>query len=770
MSDNFDFKLIGAGEEADFGGYNSARDKTSLRPGMLIRGSKNVYKKVSGAIATRPGLKRRGTLDSTEAGVKSSFSWKTSFGATRTLRVANSKLEVEYEIGGVKTWYELFATGALTTSLAATLTRFVFDTWWHPDEKKDRLLAVRGDDKILHWSGGIAVLDEATGDGDATEDSSADAGNQLSNWSFNGVTTANSDFYTLYYELVVTSGTARVRIYRTGIHSSGSGVPPEDSYMVAEGTRNLTSLGAGQLDLIEVNSSGLSGRVDVIAAAVSDTDTSTNILYTAKLIKQGTETWKEAGFATQISGEKKVVINGTEYTYTGNAESTSLFLTGDVPSAFASLASGDIAIQPVIIQDNAPADGYETDFLKVVNNQVLVGSYTSREIYISADIADSGGSVPLDFSNTGSYVYGDPDKIYLDSPARGIGVRNGKVIIFAGDSDLYVVTLNVNVTYTYTGSDGGGRFIYQDVKKQKLPGLNAALGHEFIDNFGSELVWLDQNNQLRALGTFTEQGEAKPTLLSLPVFEELKEDDFTGGHLRAVEDTIYITAPNTGRDWMYSIREVLNEDGSISSEKIWQPPQVRGISRFDVIDGVLYGHSNKNPQIYQVWDTEQWFDDDPSGEEVGYACVARFAYRNHGSRFKIKQFNKIYFEGYMIEGVLLNCLVYSEYQGFESIQNVYINAADDPESEGDPAKFYAGNPYSLGDSPLGDNPLGQGILEESSSQELIPKFRAITQINPVNAFEYLLEVYSAVSNARWELLVLGPNVVEAEQLPINLTK
>jgi hypothetical protein len=38
---NFDFKLVDS-----FLGYNSASDKTKVRPGTLIRGSKNVYKKL----------------------------------------------------------------------------------------------------------------------------------------------------------------------------------------------------------------------------------------------------------------------------------------------------------------------------------------------------------------------------------------------------------------------------------------------------------------------------------------------------------------------------------------------------------------------------------------------------------------------------------------------------------------------------------------------------------------------------------------------------
>ena len=82
--DFFEFQL-----EDNFKGYNSSRDKTNLGSGWLVRGSKNVYKKLSGTIATRPGLKRLGIADGTVAGIKSGDTWYTSKGKTRPWRVVD---------------------------------------------------------------------------------------------------------------------------------------------------------------------------------------------------------------------------------------------------------------------------------------------------------------------------------------------------------------------------------------------------------------------------------------------------------------------------------------------------------------------------------------------------------------------------------------------------------------------------------------------------------------------------------------------------------
>jgi hypothetical protein len=666
QKDDFRFSLI-----EDFLGYNSVSDKTRLDGRYLIRGSKNVYKKLNGNIASRPGLKRRGAADSTAAGVSSSCEWETSLGTVRNIRVANGKMEVESDIavGGTFLWYELFLTSTLE-SLASTFTRFVFDTWWDDADKTDRLVFVRGDSRLLYWSGAIAKV------------------------------------------LTSTANTI-------------------------------------QLD----PSSGFA-------------------------------TWAEAGFAITVSGEKKIMIGGREATYTGGESTDTLtgvsMSTGDAST----ITVGSIAIQSVISQvggatsinsvsgqDLFPAS-FAPDFLKIVENQVYVGSYSSRNVFSSNNTAF------LDFVNSGSHVYGDPDKIVLDSPCRGFGLSNdGKFVIFGGDSDLYLVNLNENVNVSYTGQDSAAVFNFNKVVKKRLPALQAALAHEFIDNMGEYIVWLDQKNQLRALGTFTNSLVQKPAHLSLLVQEELAEDDFTGGHLRAIVDTIHITAPNTGRDWMYEMRETVNDNGEVVSEKIWQPPQIRGLSRIAMIDGQTHGHSNANPQVYQLWDTEQWFDDSPNDEPIPYTCVMRMAYRHlteaigtnvFPRRQGLGVFDKIYFEGYMPEGVRLNANVYYDYQGSKHLLSIPIN---DPEDENGIAQFFIGSSVpSFGDSSFGDNPLGDGILEESSSQERVPKFRRIVGAQVLSWFEYCIEVYSTEADSRWEILCLGPNVAMAKAKPIKLRK
>lgn len=612
---NFQFSII-----SQFAGYNSTLDKTNLNPAFLIRGSKNVYKKESGTIAIRPGLKLRGSTDTTTEGVKSAYDWEASNGVTKSLRVANSKLEVESDIltTGTFVWY--------TLQSSLSLTRYVFDTVWDNTLKKDFLVFVRGDANLFRWDGGIGKIASAT-----------------SNTIVLNATIASLGFNT----------------------TSGS-----------------------------------------------------------------------------------VVINGTTYTYTGSSGSTLTGVTAD-PSGE---AVNSVVISAIITNSNTPVSGAVNDFLKVVVNQIYIGSYSSRLIYISKNNSYTNFTVPA------TRAPGDPELIFLDNLGRGIGVLNGEAVISAGYSDWYKIRFNqITVGSTLTEQT--------IVDKLELSGLDAALAHEYITNSGGLIAYFSRNQEVKLLGTFTSQQQTKPATISLPVKDELKNATFSptegttsDGELRAVGVRLYLTSVTEGQTWVHETRESLNPDGLIVSERFWQPPQVWGISRVALISGVEYGHSIANPQIYQLWDTEQWFDDSPSGEALPYDAKMRMAYRRGENRNDILFINMAYAEGYMSQDTRLKARFYGDYQGSSSLQELEFN------SESKPAKFFTGflSP-SMGDSSLGENPLGEGLTDAELSQEQLPKFRKIKDISPVDVFEYSLEIYTEDVDSRWEILALGTNAQKSSR-------
>lgn len=455
-----------------------------------------------------------------------------------------------------------------------------------------------------------------------------------------------------------------------------------------------------------------------------------------------------------------LLINGNPYAFTGVSGDT---FTGVTPDPTGE-ANGSVVVDAPVINTPTDLPAIACDFLKVVENQVNIGSYSSYFIAVSANTDFTLYTVPT------VRVPGDPDLLTIGSLARGITVQKGSTstagnaVIAGGIGDWYTVQrtqLTVGTTLTEQ----------VDVLQTQTADLSAALAHEFIDLIGNTIVFLDQNNQLREFGTVRNIVTPVFPLLSLDVFTELKHRDFTGGALRVVEDegdtTVYITCPNAGIDYMYQVRDELDEVGNVRTERLWQPPQVRGLSRISVLEGVTYGYSATNPQSYQMWETGQYFDDGPfDGDQIPYRVSMIFGYLNL-SRTLQMNFNKLYFEGHMTRGSVVFCNTYLEYQGSKNILNTVVNNPIMPNKKS--AIFYgAQNNPSPGENPLGNIEVGDGIIPPDFGSAPVPKFRAMRRVASLNVFEAALEVYSEDLDAEWGLLLVGINMQAASQQPTEI--
>lgn len=713
-TDNFEFQLI-----TDVIGYVSSRDKTNLGERFMVRGAQNVYKKDNGNIAPREGLKLRGAVDATVAAVKSSYEWSDSLGREIPLRVCNSKFQFETDIitPGSYVWYDLL-TGL-------SITRFAFDTIWDQYQLKDFLIFADGTSNLKTWTGGFAKIDSyPTVAGVIT--------------ALNATPTAGGTNYTLFDVLTITtgSGTALALVVSLGVSNAVAAIE------ILEGGSGY-STGAGQ-----ATSGGTGTSCTVNVSTISG--------FAIKI--SGGGTWEGAGFRNALNGgpvrgARQLMINGTTYSYTGGEDTDTITGLSADPSASGTTYP---AIQVVQSNTNTPSADQTNDFLKVFNNQVLVGSYNSRKLYLSTDTYV--GSTPgyTYFTNVGSFVYGDPDIIILDNNPTGITVKDGSFYIPAGNADWYILTINSIPPISFTdGSTGLTRFVYTKVEKKAGAANMAAIAHEFIDHVGNDIVYLAQDQQVRVLGSFRSQFSQKYPSLSQVIQGELANEDFTGGALRCIGDFIHITAPATGRDWMHQTQESVDGNGNVVSDRKWHPPQVRGVARFAVIDSVTYGHSSVNPQIYEIWDTGQWHDDSPAGPQ-GYTSIMRMSYVSDGRRQGLIRFDKTFFEGYITPATDLFANIYYNYQGSSGIQNVIINDSTTLA-------------FSLGTGSLGDNPLGAMLVDDPTDDDDLAKFKAIRKVTFVDCFEYEVEVYSTNPDSRWEILAHGVNATLSPAQAVYIT-
>lgn len=460
-----------------------------------------------------------------------------------------------------------------------------------------------------------------------------------------------------------------------------------------------------------------------------------------------------AGFASSGS----VRIGGVDYTYTGVSGST-LTGTSDASAATANAVAYSKVITTTSFT-SGPASTYTCDFIRVVDNQLYLGSYTSQLIYLSKNTTYS------DFGSGTPRVTGEGDTILLDAPGRGIGTSQGSAHIFYGTSHLAKITFN-QITV--------GSILSEQVKISKVPlGENsAAYAHEFIDSLSDNILYLDQSQQLRSFGNFRNIFTTKAVLLSQAVQEELAQETFTLGQLKVVSDRrgdlVYITAPNSGKVYLYQERTSLDATGNVIAERLWQPPQLWNITRVDAIGGCTVGFSNSNPQIYYLWDTNQWYDDAPSAQQR-YTSIALFSYENGGRRQGKNSFDKIYYEGYMTSNSNVYGGVYYDYEGATAMLNPTINDGTSPLIAGKQT-FIGVVPPSLGDASLGDNPLGDGLNTLPDTQSLVPKFRVIVGVQLIDNFEHALMIYSTNAGARWELLAIGTNIGVSQNQAVEIQK
>lgn len=808
LIDNFNFVLVGAGSKFPFRSYVSSIDPTNAEPGVLIMGSRNVYMNLRGNPAVRPGLLRRGAPNALLAGTKSSYEWEASTGITHPLRVNDGKLEVEANPGTGLDWYPLMS--------GLTLTRFVFVPWWNDTLKKDQLLFVKGDTVVHEWSGGVGVVaavSNATGFISSIDqpipanlpfDSSGGSGYVVGD--ILGVTGGAA---TIHVDAVSPGGVASVSIQSGGtgyavndiiqiatpangnpaflkvtsvdgsgvilsvsIQTAGSGYVLDNIHKIATtggaGTGAFVFIsGTGNTVTqwhVQMNGSGYSSATNVPLTGGTGTGAALHINTVGdfSVTLAGTQSVAQLGFEGATG---TIVINGNSYTYAVSNQSGGQSFVGLSADPSAE-PIGSVVLQAVNTSNNLPDPtnlNFTNDFCQVINNQFHVGCYKSRFVYVSSDTDYTDFTVPEVRSQ------GTPDLLTLDSNVRGIAVQpttNAQVqnaVISGGLGDWYTIVRS-QITVGTTLEE------QVSVTKSESADLATAFAHEFIDSIGGDIIFLDQNNQLREFGTVRNINNPVFPLLSLDVYNELKSLNFSGGHLRAIADedgeTVYIICPLSGVDYMYQIRQKLDAIGNLTAERIWQPPQVRGLSRIALIEGVTYGHSNSQPQIYQLWNTNQYHDDSPGGQPLPYECHLLMAYLN-GGRTSLVRFDKLFTEGYMTQGSIVGCNILMEYEGSANTPAVVLN---NPEKGGKLARFYvSANDSSLGENSLGSNPLGDGLEPEGGDAALLPKFRCIRYLTIEDVFEYALDVNSNTADTQWEILSIGVNQTASPNRPVNLS-
>ncbi len=799
LIDSWDFSRFGQTanpEVPPFRSYISSIDPTTAGIGVMIGGSQNVRKTQLGTIKVRDGLKRHDAADDTAAAVKASFEFQKG-NRTSLLRACNGKLQVEYDPGSGNEWVELM------TGLDDDELDMSFVSWYDPINSRDLLLFVNGAQEINMWSGGIGVLESST----ATTITLAgpESTNQMGFISTGGTVIINGTEYAY-----TAAGNSPVVIFDQSPTNTnfnfGAGIMISQLFTTSAAATQILAASffmyAASVSLtdnatftlaIYTDNAGVPGTLIGSAAGTSPAPFTAGVTVTVEMavdvspstnyhlvvsgvsmpVTVGAYIGASGGVGTNTtvnSGISWTPSNGyLNATVTENIVSATQTLVGVSPTPVGEPA-GSVVTQKIEVTDtsaNSPdtsaqlESNFTNDAISVVGNQIYLLCYSSRLVHVSS-VSDYTNFGLLQILTSSFRSVGGPDILILDSNGRAVGAQKGNAVVFGSQGDTYLVERKYTI---FNRDNSAGNMIafagdVVTVSKEQSSDLSSPLGQDFITAIGDNILFLDENNQLRQYGTIRNINEPVYPILSLDVYQELTGVDFTGGQLRAVGEqsgeTVYLVSPVTGATFVYQMRQRIDELGNLTAERVWQPPMIWNISRIAVKDGISYGYSNTNPQLYQLWDTGQFYDDDPTDAQIPYECHAIFAYLSLPDRTTELFFDKLYSEGYMTEGTNLYCNVYQEYQGAKNILQVTINQALNPGRK--VARFFSasGAAPSLGEVSLGLIPLGSGVVESGASD--LSKFRCIRTVNPADIFEFALDYASYDADSQWELLMVGANI------------
>jgi hypothetical protein len=429
------------------------------------------------------------------------------------------------------------------------------------------------------------------------------------------------------------------------------------------------------------------------------------------ITKTGTTTWGEDRFFT--TANKTVVINGTEYTYTGGEGTTTL--TGVTPNPTGE-ANGSLVLQKVVTTSNKPSSGFKNNVIGVLNNQIYVGDYTKRQVYISKN------SNFTDFAFSSPRLPGEGALLTPDSPPVAFNALEDEMYVGAGKSEWYKITFKLSADLQNESVE---------IKKVNTAPLQGPLSTSSATRIKNDIVFVTNEPTLDTLGRI----QNVENVQSVPISDDIKNDfdvyDFSSGaSVQYYKNQVFLTIPSSSVVLIYDLQN-----------KFWQPPWQMAISSFSIIDGQLIGHSSVVAESYTLLT-----GNNDNGNPID--ASAYFAYFSGSERALLKTMDEYYTEGYIGLGTTLNVVLKYDFGGFTTTIQKEIEGSDSG------LLYQVSSDGSLGKQPFGSNPLGSTV----DSALDIPKFRVFHELLRNDFYEVQVVYGSNQTDAKWELLAHGGNI------------
>jgi hypothetical protein len=653
----------------EYKGYVNGPESTKIDPRYMVTGSKNMLVGIDQlTLSKRPGMEIIGAAATSNHGILGATEWKPTTGLYHVLRAYDRFLEVLVD----GSWYQL------KTDLSSP--RFQAAPYFVSSEKQDILVFVNGESKHYNWPGGVAKV--------------------ASN-------TANS---------ITLQG---VRRGTTIAFAAGTPATITDS------ANGFVTAGFAAGDVITVSGSAANSRkftVATVAAGtltlIADDAVTTEAAGPTVTIHTGYPTWKSRGFV--IAGTRLVIVNGTEYAYTGGEDTETLTGLSGLPA----FTAGDVVLSGVRSNNNHASlpTGFTNDFCAVQRNQLWLGSSKSREVWASktADFTD--------FAFTANRLPGEGIQLILDAPCAGFEASEEDITVFDQSDGLY------GVTYALS-SDNTKEAVTIDKRKTSAgQGLIAPGAKVAIKN---AVAYITTEPTLDTVGNVENLPNEQAKPISDPIKNDFDAYDFTDASMRYWKRNIAISLPAESVLLLYDLRYAM-----------WQPPQIFGnIGQLSIAEnGDLIGHSVVGNESFRLFTGTM-------DNDIAIDAVARFSWNNYGTPEAEKGFDRYFVEGFLSANEKITTTVRFEQGSLLGEQSDVMDALDEQYI------FGVSDINWLGKNPLGSRPVGGGGLGEQSP---LLRFRKMIDFEEVPFYEFQVEFGSSEDDAQFIITNHGPNVTMRE--------
>lgn len=463
-----------------------------------------------------------------------------------------------------------------------------------------------------------------------------------------------------------------------------------------------------------------SGAVATLASVAAGTITINETIATEGFLTTGTRsirikdsggTWRETAYTGQAGSVFTVSSDLSGFTFDANARVT----------------------QVVSTSASTPAAGFVNDVIATVENHVYVGSHASSVVYMSksTDFTSFTFSSPRLATEGWQFVLDD----FMVGFATNISSDGREsIVFFAGNDWIYRVQF----------VDIGDTTIAQiaSVKPIVVSSGQGAVSQELIAKVRNAIIYLNGYNELLELGSVENLATPQQTPISDSIKPDFIAADFTGGTIRFWRNNLYVTAPVSGRLFIYSFRE---------RRRFWQPPQLMPIGQLSDVAGELVGHSNAVTESYTLLTGT-------NDNGLPIAFKAHFAYRHFAAREKLKNFDKYFSELYLTSNTIVSHTLLYEYLGAKKITTSLYDGSDTDFT-------VVPNPNaSLGVNSLGTTPLGA----VGTAPEDFVKYRRFKKLLTVDFFELQSRYEADDIDAQFQILEHGPNAMVAVTAPVKI--